>query len=175
VNSPSFLTKIADQLKCSHPRADQILRAVLQALRDGLTDREAATIESSLPANLRPRWPKAAGSHPGLANLGDIGFLGRVQELATIQSEQETKQIVRVVITALMNAMTTNGKARGAPRPTTTGKARAATWSALAHLPGNKKTLWMKLFRAACFPVELLAQRPRKTGRRFSKNARTPS
>ena len=175
VNSPSILTKIADQLKCSQTRAEQILRAVLQALRDGLTDREAATIESSLPADLRPRWPKAAGSHPGLADLGDIGFLGRVQELSATPNERETKQIVIVVMTALMNAMATNGKARGATRPTTTGKARATTWSALAHLPRNKKTLWMKLFRAACFPVELLAQRPRKTGRRFSKNARTPS
>jgi uncharacterized protein (DUF2267 family) len=163
VNSPVFLTEIADQLKCSRPRAEQILRAVLQALRDGLNNREAAIIESSLPANLRPQWPKAAGTHPGLADLGDIGFLGRVQELAGSPSERETKQIVRVAMTALMNAMATDGKARG------------ATWSALTHLPQDKKVVWMKLFRAACFPVELLVQRPRKTGRRFSKNARTPS
>jgi uncharacterized protein (DUF2267 family) len=163
VNSPSLLTKIADQLKCSPARAEQILRAVMHALRDGLNDRESATIESSLPANLRPLWPKAAGTHPGLADLGDIGFLGRVRELAAALSDAETKRMVRVVMTSLMNAMATNGKARG------------ATWSALIHLPRDKKVVWMKLFRAACFPVELLAQRPRKTGRRFSKNARTPS
>jgi uncharacterized protein (DUF2267 family) len=163
VNSPSFLTKIADQLKCSDARAEQILRAVMQALRDGLNDSEAATIESSLPADLRPQWPTAAGTHPGLADLGDIGFLGRVQELAAAPSEAETKRMVSVVMTALMNAMATDGKAR------------AAAWSALTHLPRDKKAVWMKLFRAACFPVELLAQRPVKTGRRFSKNARTPS
>ena len=163
VNSPVFLTEITDQLECSRPRAEQILRAVLQALRDGLDDREAASIGSSLPAGLRPQWPKAAGSHPGLADLGDIGFLGRVQELAASPSERETKQMVTVVMTVLMNAMATAGKARG------------ATWSALTHLPRDKKVVWMKLFRAACFPVELLVQRPRKTGRRFSKNARTPS
>jgi len=163
VNSPVFLTEIADQLKCSRPRAEQILDAVLQALRDGLNDREAAIIESSLPSDLRPRWPKAAGTHPGLADLGDIGFLGRVQQLTASPSERETKQMVRVVMTSLMNATARAGKARG------------ATWSALTHLPRDKKVVWMKLFRAACFPVELLAQRPRKTGRRFSKNARTPS
>ena len=161
--SPVLLTKVADQLECSHARAEQILRAVMHALRDGLNDREATTIESSLPADLRPLWPKTAGSHPGLADLGDIGFLGRVQELAAAASEAETKRMVRVVMTALMNAMATNGKAR------------AATWSALTHLPRDKKVVWMKLFRSACFPVELLAQRPVKTGRRFSKNARTPS
>jgi len=163
VNSPSFLTKIADQLECSDARAEQILRAVMQALRDGLNDREAATIESSLPADLRPQWPKAAGTHPGLADLGDIGFLGRVQELAAAPSEAETKRMVSVVMASLMNAMARAGKARG------------AAWSALTHLPRDQKVVWMKLFRAACFPVELLAQRPVKTGRRFSKNARTPS
>jgi uncharacterized protein (DUF2267 family) len=163
VTSPSFLTKIADQLKCSHARAEQILRSVLQALRDGLNDRESATIESSLPNDLRALWPKAAGSHPGLADLGDIGFLGRVQELAASADKDETKQIVRVVMTVLMNAMSIPSDDR------------AAAWAALTHLPREQKSVWMKLFRAACFPVELLAQRPVKTGRRFSKNARTPS
>ncbi|MEA2679757.1 MAG: hypothetical protein QOK03_1479 [Candidatus Binataceae bacterium] len=163
MNSPSFLTKIADQLKCSDARAEQILRAVMQALRDGLNDSEAATIESSLPADLRPQWPTAAGTHPGLADLGDIGFLGRVQELAAAPSEAETKRMVSVVMASLMNAM-----ARA-------GKARRAKWSTLTHLPRDQKVVWMKLFRSACFPVELLAQRPVKTGRRFSKNARTPS
>jgi len=163
VNSPAFTAEIAVQLKCSHARAEQILRAVMQALRDGLNNREAATIESSLPEKLRPLWPKAAGTHPGLADLGDIGFLGRVQELAAAPSEAETKRMVSVVMASLMNAMARAGKARGAAR------------SALTHLPRDQKVVWMKLFRAACFPVELLAQRPVKTGRRFSKNARTPS
>jgi uncharacterized protein (DUF2267 family) len=163
VNSPAFTARIAVQLKCSPARAEQILRAVMQALRDGLNDREAATIESSLPADLRPQWPNAAGTHPGLADLGDIGFLGRVQELAAAPSEAETKRMVSVVMASLMNAMARAGKARG------------AAWSALTHLPRDKKVVWMKLFRSACFPVELLAQRPVKTGRRFSKNARTPS
>ena len=163
MNSPSFPTKIADQLECSITRAEQILRAVMHALRDGLNDREAATIESSLPNNLRPLWPKAAGPHPGLADLGDSGFLGRVKELAASPSEAETKRMVRVVMSLLMNAMAIPGDDR------------AAAWAALTHLPREKKAVWMKLFRAACFPVELLAQRPVKTGRRFSKNARTPS
>ena len=167
MNTPVFLTEIADELECSPARAEQILRGVLQALRDSLDDREAATIASSLPADLRPLWPTAAGTHPGLADLGDVGFLGRVQELTASPGEAETKRMVRVVMTSLMTSLM-NATARA-------GKARGATWSALTHLPRDKKVLWMKLFRAACFPVELLAQRPRKTGRRFSKNARTPS
>jgi uncharacterized protein (DUF2267 family) len=139
------IVNVADQLKCSHLRAEVILRAVMRGLRDGLDDREAATIESSLPADLRTMWPRTAGKHPGLADLGDVGFLGRVHELAESPSDDETKQMVAVVMTVLMIAMAIPGDDR------------RAAWSALTHLPRASKMVWMKLFRAACFPVELYA------------------
>jgi uncharacterized protein (DUF2267 family) len=120
----------------------------MRALRDGLDVDEAATIASSLPADLRPMWPGTAGSHFGLADLGDVGFLGRVHELAATSSEDETKQTVHVVMTALMTAMEIPADDR------------RAAWSALAHLPRASKIVWMKLFRAACFPVELLLSGP---------------
>jgi uncharacterized protein (DUF2267 family) len=142
------IANIADVLGWSHQRAENILRAVMHALRDGLDDREAAMIESSLPADLRTMWPSTAGRHPGLADLGDVGFLGRVHELAASPSDDETKRMVHVVMTALMIAMAIPG-----------GDRRAA-WSALSHLPRESKIVWMKLFRAACFPVERYASDP---------------
>ena len=119
--------------------------AVMRALRDGLNDREAATIESTLPADLRTMWPRTAGKHPGLADLGDVGFLGRVQELAANPTDDETKRMVHVVMTVLMTSMAIPGDDR------------RAAWSALTHLPRASKFVWMKLFRAACFPVERYA------------------
>ncbi len=163
MNSPVFIAKIADQLGCQPERVDRILTAVMQALRDGLNDQEAATIESSLPAAMRSLWPKTAGTHPGLADLGDIGFLGRVRELSESPSDHENRLSVLVVMNVLMTEIWN-------PAKTST-----AAWTALSHLPREKKAIWMKLFRAACFPVETLVQRPLKEGRRFSKNARTPS
>jgi uncharacterized protein (DUF2267 family) len=142
------IADIANQLGCSHQRAEIILRAVMRALRDGLDDGEAAAIAASLPADLRAMWPGAAGRHPGLADLGDVGFLGRVHELASSPSDDETKRMVHVVMTALMIAMAIPG-----------GDRRAA-WSALMHLPRESKLVWMKLFRAACFPVERYASDP---------------
>jgi uncharacterized protein (DUF2267 family) len=139
---------VATALGCSHPRAEEILRAVMRALRDGLDVDEAATIESSLPTDLRPMWPGTAGAHFGLADLGDLGFLGRVREYAASSSDDETKQMVHAVMTAMMNAMAIPGDDR------------RAAWSALAHLPRASKIVWMKLFRAACFPVELLLSGP---------------
>ena len=139
------IANISDMLGCSHQRAEAILSAVMRALRDGLDDHEAATIESSLPADLRAMWPRTAGRHPGLADLGDMGFLGRVHELASSPNEDETKRMVHVVMTSLMIAMAIPG-----------GDRRAA-WSALTHLPRESKIVWMKLFRAACFPVERYA------------------
>ena len=135
-------------LNCSHPRAESILSAVIQALRDGLDVDEAAAIETSLPADLQTLWPRTSGEHPGLADLGDVGFLGRVQELAASPSHDETKRMVGVVMTVLMTAMAIPGDDR------------RAAWSALTHLPRESKLVWMKLFRAACFPVELYASDP---------------
>ena len=148
MDSTPCIANIADLLGCSHQRAETILRAVMHALRDGLDTREAATIESSLPADLRTMWPGKAGNHPGLADLGDVGFLGRVHELAASPSDDETKRMVHVVMTSLMIAMAIPGGDRH------------AAWSALAHLPRESKIVWMKLFRAACFPVERYASDP---------------
>ena len=120
----------------------------MRALRDGLDADEAAAIESSLPVDLQTMWPRTSGSHPGLADLGDVGFLGRVQELAASDSDDETKRMVSVVMSVLMTAMAIPGDDR------------RAAWSALKHLPRESKRVWMKLFRAACFPVELYASDP---------------
>ena len=148
MKSVAHIDTVGSSLNCSHPRAESIICAVMQALRDGLDGDEAAVIESSLPADLRTLWPPTSGAHPGLADLGDVGFLGRVHELAASQSDDETKRMVGVVMTVLMTAMAIPGDDR------------RAAWSALRHLPRESKRVWMKLFRAACFPVELYASDP---------------
>jgi uncharacterized protein (DUF2267 family) len=148
VKSVACIDKVAAMLNCSHPRAESILCAVMRALRDGLDGDEAAAIESSLTEDLQTLWPRTSGSHPGLADLGDIGFLGRVHELAESPSDDETKRMVSVVMSVLMTAMAIPGDDR------------RAAWSALTHLPRESKLVWMKLFRAACFPVELYASDP---------------
>ena len=148
MKSVAHIDTVASSLNCSHLRAESIVCAVMQALRDGLDGDEAAVIESSLPADLQTLWPRTPGSPPGLADLGDLGFLGRVQELAASPSDDETKRMVSVVMSVLMTAMAIPG-----------GDRRAA-WSALMHLPRESKRVWMKLFRAACFPVELYASDP---------------
>jgi uncharacterized protein (DUF2267 family) len=148
VKSVASIDNVAAMLNCSYPRAESILCAVMRALRDGLDADEAESIESSLPADLQTLWPRTPGLHPGLADLGDVGFLGRVHELAASPSDDETKRMVHVVMSALMIAMAIPGDDR------------RAAWSALTHLPRESKIVWMKLFRAACFPVERYASDP---------------
>jgi uncharacterized protein (DUF2267 family) len=148
VESIDCIARVADQLGCTRPRAEAIVGAVMRALRSALDHREATMIESSLPQQFRAWWPPSADAHPGLADLGDVGFLGRVAELAASPSRDETKRMVGVVMKVLMTAMAIPGDDR------------RAAWSALTHLPRASKMVWMKLFRAACFPIELYAMRP---------------
>jgi uncharacterized protein (DUF2267 family) len=145
LNENNCVADVAGALRCSHSRGEEILSAVMQALRDGLNDQEAASIQRSLPANVRTMWPREAGPHPGLADLGDEGFLGRVHRLASSASDDETKQMVHAVINALMRAMAI------------AGDERRATWPALTRLPRDSKIVWMKLFRAACYPVSTIS------------------
>ena len=145
MNNNRCVDDVASALGCSHPRGEEIFRAVMQSLRDGLDAREADSIEASLPPEVRAMWPRQAGAHPGLADLGDEGFLGRVHRLAESPSDDETKQMVHVVMTALMTAMAIPGDDR------------RAAWPALTRLPRESKVVWMKLFRAACYPVSIIS------------------
>ena len=75
-------------------------------------------------------------------------FWAACRNLRRATSDDETKRMVSVVMSVLMTAMAIPGDDR------------RATWSALKHLPRESKRVWMKLFRAACFPVELYASDP---------------
>jgi uncharacterized protein (DUF2267 family) len=145
LNDNKCLADVAHAMGCSHARGAEIVSAVMQALRDGLDEREAGLIEASMPADVRAMWPREAGGHPGLADLGDEGFLGRVSRLAVSASDDETKRMVHVVMTALMRAMAIPDDDRG------------AAWAALTRLPRDSKIVWMKLFRAACYPVSMIS------------------
>ena len=162
MNNNRCVDDVASALGCSRPRAVEILRAVMQALRDGLDDREAVSIEPSLPPDVRAMWPGAAGSHFGLADLGDEGFLGRVNQLAASASDDETKQMVHVVMTALMKAMAIPGDDR---------RRRVACAEPSAAREQNRLD--------EVVPRRVLSglynQRPLNFGVRFSRKARTPS
>ncbi len=114
-------------------------------LRDGLSAEEADAIVAAMPPGVAALWPADVRNSPGIHELGGEGFLGRVKSLASLADDREAAAAVHAVFSELLPAL-------GLP----TGS-RTATWAALASLPRAQKTIWMRLFRAANFPVELLA------------------
>ena len=114
-------------------------------LRDGLSAKEAEVIVAVMPPEAAALWPADVRDSPSIPELGGEGFLGRVRSLASLADDHEAAAGVHAVFSELIAAS-------GLPT-----SSRTATWAALANLPRAQKTIWMRLFRAANFPVELIA------------------
>jgi uncharacterized protein (DUF2267 family) len=54
----TFIREVAERLGCDRQDARTITSAVFQALRSGLTPKEAADVASHLPATLKNLWPE---------------------------------------------------------------------------------------------------------------------
>jgi uncharacterized protein (DUF2267 family) len=141
-----FLAVISQRLGCDRARADAIVRAVLATVRDGLGDSEARQVAAHLPAAITAMMPQRAGARPELPETGGRGFLAIVRARAGLESDAAAGWAVRTVFGAMMESSGVAGR-RGA-------------WDRLRHLPPEQKSIWMRIFRSANFPVERLAQRP---------------
>jgi uncharacterized protein (DUF2267 family) len=146
VNPDEFAALIAKRLECDLPRADAVVRAVLATVRDGLDDAEAREVANLLPAPMLALWPERGGERPELPESGGRGFLEVVRERAGLKDDLAAGHAIRAVFRALMES---GGVVT-----------RRGAWDGLRHLPPGRKSIWMRIFRSANFPVERLAQRP---------------
>jgi uncharacterized protein (DUF2267 family) len=56
MNEKSFVHEVAQFVDCDERRAEAVIFAVFQELRDRLTPNEAAKVASQLPASLKMLW-----------------------------------------------------------------------------------------------------------------------
>jgi uncharacterized protein (DUF2267 family) len=141
-----FAAMISQRLGCEPARAVAIVGAVLATVRDGLGDGEARQVAKYLPGAITGLMPERTGARPELPETGGHGFLAIVRARAGLESDVAAARAVRAVFSAMLEASGVAGR-RGA-------------WDGLRHLPPELKSIWMRIFRSANFPVERLAQRP---------------
>jgi uncharacterized protein (DUF2267 family) len=146
MNPEEFAALIAKRLGCDLIRADALVRTVFATVRDGLDDAEAREAASLLPAPMLALWPERGGARPQLPETGGRGFVGIVRERAGLESDLAAGQAISAVFRALMES---GGVAT-----------RHGAWDGLRHLPPERKSIWMRIFRSANFPVHRLVQRP---------------
>ena len=127
----SFVQTIADRLGCDVQRADAVLYAVLQELRDRITPKEARDVAAQLPTKIKRLWLE--NDHPDrvVRRMHESEFLGRVRRRALLPDDEEARRAVLVVFAALQTQL---GSATG-----TEGEA----WDIFSQLPKDLKLLWL--------------------------------
>ncbi|MFZ2064318.1 MAG: DUF2267 domain-containing protein [Candidatus Binatus sp.] len=131
MNEKSFVREVAQFVDYDERRAEAVIFAVFQELRDRLTPDEAAKVAAQLPASLKMLWVSFDRPDRQVRRLHEPQFLGEVGRMAAIDNEIETERAVVAVFGALQDAL---GSVTG-----TTG----AAGHVMGQLPADLKRLWL--------------------------------
>ena len=118
-------------MDCDERRAETLVFAVFQELRDRLTPNEAAKVASQLPTSLKMLWMSFDRPDRHVRRLHEPQFLSEVSRMVALDDEVETERAVVAVFGALQDSL---GSFTG-----TTGVAGHV----MSQLPSDLKRLWL--------------------------------
>ena len=127
----AFVQEVADRFGCDEHRAETLIFAVFQELRDRLTPEEAADVAAQLPASLKMLW--LSFDYPGrkVARLHEFQFLEEVRRMVGLNDQLRAEEAVICVFSVLQEAL-------GSPSGRE-GEARHV----FSQLPSDLKELWL--------------------------------
>jgi uncharacterized protein (DUF2267 family) len=130
-NGRTLFREVARRLEIDDRRAEGLVFAVFQELRDRITPKEAADVAAQLPKPLRRLWQEQERAGRSVRRIHKEEFIGRVRRRAGLSDDAEAEQAVRAVFKALQRTL---GSA--------TGKEGEA-WDVFSQLPKDMKMLWL--------------------------------
>ena len=131
MNEKSFVREVAELADCDERRAESLIFAVFQELRDRLTPNEAAKVAAHLPTSLKMLWMSFDRPDRHVRRVHEPQFLGDVARMAALDNEVEAERAVVAVFGALQDAL---GSSAG-----TSGVAGHV----MSQLPTDLKQLWL--------------------------------
>ncbi len=131
MNEKSFVREVAALADCDERRAETLIFAVFQELRDRLTPNEAAKVAAQLPASLKMLWMSFERPDRQVRRVHERQFLGEVARMAALDGDFEAERAVVAVFGALQDAL---GSSTGI-----TGVAGHVA----GQLPTDLKRLWL--------------------------------
>jgi uncharacterized protein (DUF2267 family) len=140
VDDRIFVREVAARLGVDERRAEEIVFAVFQELRDRLTEKEAHDVASQLRAPLRRLWLQREWPGRPVERIHATEFLARVRYWAALADDAAAERAVFAVFAELQKAL-------GSP----TGKEGEA-WDVLSELPKDLKRLWLAAPTARAVP-----------------------
>jgi uncharacterized protein (DUF2267 family) len=129
----SFIREVAERALCDERRAEILIFAVFQELRDRLTPKEAEDVAAQLPTSLKMLWMSFDRPERKVRRLHEGRFLSEVARMAGLEAETGAEEeAVRAVFAVLQEAL---GSTTG-----TEGEARHV----YSQLPTDLKRLWLR-------------------------------
>jgi uncharacterized protein (DUF2267 family) len=93
MDAKSFVQEVADRADCEERRAEALIFAVFQELRDRLTPAEAAKVATQLPQSLKMLWMSFDRPDRHVRKVHETQFIHDVARMAAL-SENDAKEAV---------------------------------------------------------------------------------
>src|ERR1700752_4607097 len=105
MNERSFFRQAAERTDCDERRAEILIFAVFQELRDRLTPAEAADVAAQLPTSLKMLW--LSFDHPDrkVRRVHEYQFLEEVRRMVGLEDESRAEEAVVCVFSVLQEAL----------------------------------------------------------------------
>jgi uncharacterized protein (DUF2267 family) len=126
-----FVREVADRFGCDERRAETLIFAVFQELRDRLTPGEAANAAAQLPTSLKSLWNSFDYPGRGVRRVDGYQFLEEVQRMVGLEDLRDAEAAAVCVFRVLQEAL-------GSPTGLE-GQARHV----FSQLPSDLKELWL--------------------------------
>ena len=127
----AFVKEVADRFGCEERRAEILIFAVLQELRDRLTPTEAADAAAQLPTSLKMLWKSFDYPGRGVKRVNGYQFLEEVQRMVGLQDLRDAEAAVICVFRVLQEALSSPTGLEGEAR------------HVFSQLPSDLKDLWL--------------------------------
>jgi len=127
----TFVRDVANRFGCDDHRAETLIFAVFQELRDRLTPAEAADVAAQLPTSLKMLWLSFDYPDRKVRRVHEYQFLEEVRRMVGLEDESRTEEAVVCVFSVLQEAL-------GSP----TGREGEAR-HVFGQLPSDLKELWL--------------------------------
>jgi uncharacterized protein (DUF2267 family) len=127
----SFVRQVAERADCNERRAETLIFAVFQELRDRITPKEASDVAAQLPMSLKMLWMSFDRPDRKVRRVHEGQFMSEVARMAGLDDESKAERAVAAVFAVLQEAL---GSLTG-----TKGQA----WHVMSQLPTDLKQLWL--------------------------------
>jgi uncharacterized protein (DUF2267 family) len=131
MNDMEFVRQVADRTYGDGRRAETLIFAVFQELRDRLTPNEAADVAAQLPSSLKMLWMSFDRPGRKVRRVDEGQFLREIARMAGLEDVTEPEGAVVAIFSVLQEAL-------GSPTGTT-----GVAGHVLSQLPADLKQLWL--------------------------------